>query len=162
MAALVDGDSAPRRFADWLAGTPEWATVRPFTPNEASYQSYTCDGNGLPPHRDQRYYVHAIAIVTLDGEATFAVHSTADRNDVIAEWRSTPGQVVLLAGWDPDAPGDPRPYHRVDAPTTPSRLVLQLRQNGLAARAARLPGLTDDEVAQARYLASLPPADRTA
>jgi len=65
MASL--DDDAARRTAAWLTAAAHRVGVEGLAPNEASYQRYQPGGNGLPPHRDQRYYAFCIAIVTLQG-----------------------------------------------------------------------------------------------
>lgn len=64
-------DSAPKGFAEWLRTVCD---LRDFVPNEVTYQRYLREAGGLRVHRDQRYYVHCIAIATLRGTATFAGH----------------------------------------------------------------------------------------
>lgn len=161
MASLANTKGAPRLAAEWLTGmigggSRQLRQLGAFTPNEASYQRYA-SGQGLSPHRDQRYYISCIAIVTLEGNATFGIHASRRRNDVVDEWVTAPGEVVLLRGWKPARRSDGRPYHRVDAPTDGHRLVFQLRQN-LAGSATTFPlqsDLTDVEVEQATQLASV-------
>lgn len=103
-------------LAGWLAEAAHREGLGHFTPNEASYQRYVPGGNGLPPHRDQRYYAFWIAIVTLTGATTFAIHASRALDDVVTLWTTQPDQVILLRGWRPDIGTDPRPYHRVDPP----------------------------------------------
>ncbi|MGH3910322.1 MAG: hypothetical protein ACRDRM_05780, partial [Pseudonocardiaceae bacterium] len=85
MATLDEEEGAARRAATWLADAAQRAGLTGFTPNEASYQRYLPEGNGLPPHRDQRYYGFCIAIVTLQGAARFAIHASRETDDVIAQ-----------------------------------------------------------------------------
>jgi hypothetical protein len=157
MAAL--DDPAPRDAIAWLAHAADGAGFGPFVPNEVSYQRYTATGNGLPPHRDQRYYATCIAIVTLRGTATFGVHGSRERTDVVAEWTTGPGQVILLRGWSP-GDTDPRPYHRIDPPAAGERLMFQARLNLVAEPASPwAEHLTEVEVEQAARLARrVPPA----
>jgi hypothetical protein len=148
LAMAAADDPAPRAAIGWLSRAADDAGFGPFVPNEVSYQRYTATGNGLPPHRDQRYYATCIAIVTLRGSATFAVHGSRERGDV-----------VLLRGWSP-GDDDPRPYHRVDPPATGERLMFQARHNLVAEPespwAAHLTGV---EIEQAARLARrVPPA----
>jgi hypothetical protein len=159
LAMAAPDDPAPRSAIGWLSQAADDAGFGPFVPNEVSYQRYTATGNGLPPHRDQRYYATCIAIVTLRGSATFGVHGSRERDDVIAEWTTGPGQVVLLRGWSP-GDDDPRPYHRIDPPPAGERLMFQARHNLVAE-----PGspwaehLTEVEIEQAARLARrVPPA----
>jgi hypothetical protein len=168
MGSLANAKGAPRLAAAWLAGmigkqvSGQSRNPVDFAPNEASYQRYVVGGRGLPPHRDQRYYISCIAIVTLVGEATFGIHGTRRRSDVVDEWVTSPGEVVLLRGWRPARRSDCRPYHRVDAPSTGHRLMFQLRQN-IAGNASTFPLLTEltaVEVEQARQLAATPEAPR--
>jgi hypothetical protein len=106
--------------------------------------------------------VACIAIVTLHGRARFAVHAGPGREEVVDEWVTGAGEVILLRGWAPTCDADPRPYHRVDAPDTGPRLMFQLRHN-LAANmppSAWLSGLTAAEINQATSLATTPEAPR--
>jgi hypothetical protein len=162
--SLASAKGAPRLAAAWLAGMIGVHSRRlvDFTPNEASYQLDVVGGRGCPPRRDQRCYISCIAIVTLVGEATFGIHATRRRSDVIDEWVTSPGEVVLLRGWRPARRSDARPYYRVDAPSTGHRLIFQLRQN-LAGNTSTFPlltGLTAVEVEQAKQLAATPEAPR--
>ncbi|HEY8544623.1 MAG TPA: hypothetical protein VIL36_06235 [Acidimicrobiales bacterium] len=160
MASLTGTDSAVfGELLAWLApragGLPGWSS---FVPNEVSYQRYEAGGRGLPPHRDQRYYLHAIVIVTLTGEARFALLGSADPGDVVDGWTTRPGEVIALAGWSPHGDADPRPYHQVDAPDHGHRLMLQLRQNAAATPhldLTRSP-FTPKELAEAHHLTTLP------
>jgi hypothetical protein len=159
LAMAAPDDPAPRAAAAWLARAADEAGFGPFTPNEVSYQRYTASGNGLAPHQDQRYYGTCIAIVTLRGSATFAVHGSRDRADVLAEWTTGPGEVILLRGWSP-GPDDPRPYHRIDPPVSGERLMFQARANLAATPGAPwAEHLTEAELEQAARLAArVPPA----
>lgn len=127
--------------------------------NEASYQRYFPEGNGLPPHRDQRYYGFCIAIVTLQGAARFAIHASRETDDVIAQWTTCPGEVILLRGWQSRTDSDPR----VDPPADGPRLMFQIRHN-LAATTPPSPLLSTlcaAEIDQATQQAGLPPAPLT-
>ena len=161
--AAPDEPGATRDAATWLAAAAADHGFAGFAPNEVSYQRYSSGGNGLAPHRDQRYYAVCIAIVTLRGSATFAVHGSRDRDDVVDEWSTGPGEVILLRGWTPDPQVDPRPYHRIDPPVRGERLMFQARQN-LAAppRSPWLEHLTTEEVQQAARLVGAPPYLRSA
>lgn len=158
--ASLRAGSAPAAAAAWIAARAEENGLG-FVPNEASYQRYEATGRGLPPHRDQRYYTGSIAIVTVDGSATFAAHRSRDLDDVEEQWSTTPGQVILLRGWSPGRETDPRPYHRVDPPTLGSRLMFQLRH--LVSDGEPWPAeLTATEAEQARSLADTPESPRIA
>lgn len=104
-----------------------------------------------------------IAIVTLQGAATFAIHATRRIDDVITQWTTHAGDVILLRGWQPHDHTDPRPWHRVDPPIGGSRLMFQARHNLAASTPppALLSTLTDTEVDHATQLAALPAAPRT-
>lgn len=163
MASLDDKSAAVHHAAVWLAGAAHREGLANFTPNEASYQRYVPGGNGLPPHRDQRYYASCIAIVTLQGAATFAIHATRAVDDVVTQWTTKVGDVILLRGWQPHADTDPRPYHRVDPPMDEPRLMFQIRHN-LAANTSPSPllnQLSKTEIDQATHLAALSTATRT-
>ncbi|GAA1177658.1 hypothetical protein [Pseudonocardia alaniniphila] len=162
MASLNDQHAAPHRAAAWLAEAAQREGIHDFVPNEASYQRYLPDGNGLPPHRDQRYYASCIAIVTLQGVATFAIHASRAYEDVVTQWTTQPGQVILLRGWQADNSRDPRPYHRIDPPFGEPRLMFQVRHNLAAATppSPLLDTLTKTEVDQAIHLAARPAAPR--
>ncbi|MCO1657326.1 hypothetical protein [Pseudonocardia humida] len=161
--AALDEPGAPREAAAWLSRAAADHGFAGFTPNEVSYQRYTAGGNGIPPHRDQRYYAACIGIITLRGSATFAVHGSRDRDDVVDEWTTGPGEVILLRGWSPDPDSDPRPYHRIDPPTSGERLMFQARRN----LAAPPPSpwaehLTQEEAQQASRLVGATPVLRSA
>jgi hypothetical protein len=159
LAMAAPDDPAPRDAAGWLSRAADDAGFGPFVPNEVSYQRYPATGNGLAPHRDQRYYATCIAIVTLRGRARFGVHGSRERADLVAEWTTGPGQVILLRGWSPGG-DDPRPYHRIDPPAEGERLMFQVRHNLVAAPASPwAEHLTEAEVEQAAGLARrVPPA----
>jgi hypothetical protein len=155
MAAL-DEAGATGAAAAWLSRAAATEGLDGFVPNEVSYQRYTAGGNGLRPHRDQRYYGTCIAIVTLRGSATFAVHGSLDLDDVVAEWTTGPGEVILLRGWRPGPGDDPRPFHRVDPPVSGERLMFQARHNLAAApHSPWVDHLTDTEIEQAARLAAM-------
>ncbi|MBP1161590.1 MULTISPECIES: hypothetical protein [Rhodococcus] len=163
MTSLEHQDRAPSRASGWIGDAASAVGLGPFAPNEASYQRYLPGGNGIPPHRDQRYYASYIAIVTLQGTATFAIHASRNHRDVIEQWTTHPGEVIFLRGWQPGQPHDPRPYHRIDPPDDVPRLMFQLRHN-LAASTPPSPllaELTDTEVLQSAELAATRPAQRT-
>ncbi|BDD83492.1 hypothetical protein TPB0596_32550 [Tsukamurella pulmonis] len=154
---------APARAAAWITDlTARVGLTEPFAPNEASYQRYEPNGNGLPPHRDQRYYATCIAIVTLTGSARFAIHAGPGSDDIIDQWTTSARDVILLRGWTPASNADPRPYHRIDPPGASPRLMFQVRHNLAASgRPDWATGLTDAEANQARNLARTPEAPRT-
>jgi hypothetical protein len=157
--APLESSGATGLTARWLIDSLLGVGLRILAPNEASYQRYQPGGNGLPPHRDQRYYASCIAIITLQGAATSAIHASRMHGDVTAEWNTHPGQVILLQGWQPQGPDDPRPYHRVDPPADAPRLIFQLRHN-LAASvppSSLLSTLTATEIEQAIGLAAAIP-----
>ena len=157
--ATLDQPGAPRTAAAWLARAAAANGLPGFAPNEVSYQRYTAGGNGIPPHRDQRYYGTCIGIITLRGSALFAVHASRDPDDVVAEWTTRPGEVILLRGWQPGPGDDPRPYHRIDPPTSGERLMFQARHNIAAApRSPWVDHLTEVEIEQATRLARMVPA----
>ncbi|WP_214403225.1 hypothetical protein [Pseudonocardia lacus] len=161
--AARDEPGATRDAAAWLARAAAEHGLPGFAPNEVSYQRYTAGGNGLPPHRDQRYYATCIAIVTLRGSATFAVHASRDPDDVVDQWTTVPGEVILLRGWTPDPDTDPRPYHRIDPPVSGERLMFQARQNIAGPpRSPWLEHLTTEELRQAARLVESQPYLRPA
>lgn len=93
-----------------LVAEPRWS------PNEATVMRYPVAGAGISPHRDHRRFVHAIAVVSLEGEALFSTFD-GTRKRTLTSWRCRPGDVVVIAGPDPArAEGaDPRPIHGVAA-----------------------------------------------
>jgi hypothetical protein len=160
--AAMDEPGEAREAAAWLSRAAADHGLGAFDPNEVSYQHYTAGGNGLPPHRDQRYYATCIAIVTLRGSATFAVHGSRDRDDVVDEWTTGPGEVILLRGWSPHPEIDPRPYHRIDPPVSGERLMFQARQNLVAPpRSPWADHLTGEELQQASSLVEAVPVLRS-
>jgi len=155
MAAMRGGGGAGPGVR-WLREAVRRAGLAVLDANEASYQRYEVDGNGLPPHRDQRYYASSIVIATLLGSATFAIHGSSRPEDIVAEWTTEAGQVIILRGWTPHLSEDPRPYHRVDPPLRGPRLMFQLRHNLAATNdgPSGLSMLTAAEVEQATGLAA--------
>jgi hypothetical protein len=154
--AAMHEPGATQDAAAWLSRAAADHGLDAFHPNEVSYQRYTAGGNGLPPHRDQRYYATCIAIVTLRGSATFAVHGSRDPDDVVDEWTTGPGEVILLRGWSPEDGHDPRPFHRVDPPVSGERLMFQARHNLVAPPPSPwAEHLTAEELQQASRLVGL-------
>jgi hypothetical protein len=150
-------DSAPKEFAQWVRTVCD---VAAFVPNEVTYQRYD-KHQRLHVHRDQRFYAQCIVIATLRGTATFAVHDPEATHQTRAEWTTNPRDVILLQGWTAPPVVDPRPFHRVDAPSTADRLMVQLRMNLLeSARSDDVRFLTPAEMDQARTAAAFPQTPR--
>ena len=162
MASLANERGGPSAAARWLKSAATNCGIKAWVPNEVSYQRYIPGGLGLPPHRDQRYYLFCIAIVTLEGSATFGIHSNAHPAAVIDEWVTSPSEVILLRGWDPYGDLDARPYHRVDAPTAGQRVMFQVPQNlaGDTSMPSMLTSLTAVAAEQSKSFAATPESPR--
>ena len=95
------------------------ASPRPSPRTEAGYLRCEPGGKGLVPQHDQRYYTTCIAIVTLQGSASFAVHAAPQsaRTSSTSEPPSLGASSRCAAGHRRASP-TPRPYHRVDARPT--------------------------------------------
>ncbi|MDQ3849436.1 MAG: hypothetical protein M3296_02310, partial [Actinomycetota bacterium] len=127
------GDDAP----EWEALAPLIARLRELVgdprwhPNEATVMSYADARDGITPHRDQRRYLYAIAVLSVDGEARLEVYDDARRR-VLGGWRCRPGDVVVLRGPDPAAApdaGEVRPMHALSSPSGTGRSSLTLRMD---------------------------------
>ena len=129
----MDGYPAVAELRDELAeliryhgrGVPGLATWRP---NEVGVARYRRGSLGITPHLDGRRYRRLVAVVTLFGNARFAVCRNRS-GDILAEWQTGPGSLVLLR-----APGlggirDGRPFHRVVGPPRGERCSLGFRMD---------------------------------
>ncbi len=97
--------------------------------NEATWQRHTDRIGGITAHRDQAFYVGVIAILTLVGSAPFAILRAREPREVVTEWTTEPGDVVLLRGGGLGEPDARCPWHDVGRPVTPERVTLTLRNN---------------------------------
>lgn len=106
------------------------ATGRSLVPrfNEVTWQRYGAGEGFIDPHRDQPFYVGVIAIITLAGEADFAILESREPPVVLEQWRTAPGDLVLLRGAELAGPDSRGPLHRVNRPIS-ERVTLTLRHN---------------------------------
>jgi hypothetical protein len=104
--------------------------IPPF--NEVTWTRYPLGMGRITRHRDRSAYRGIVAVATLLGAATFRVYA---HGDVIAEYETAPGHLVLLrgTGW-PDLEA-PRPSHEVDPPVGRERMIMTLRSNASGAGA---------------------------
>jgi hypothetical protein len=87
-----------------------------FVPTELTYMSYSGSRAGISPHRDQARFKLLIAIFTLQGRARFRIHRTREATDVIQEWITGPGDLVLLRAPGLNPQVDARPFHSIEPP----------------------------------------------
>jgi hypothetical protein len=104
-------------------------------PNDASVQRYAPGSLGVSPHLDGKRFHYLVAVVTVDGTASFAL--CADRGGtVLREWETVPGSLVLMR-----APGladreDARPLHTVRGPREGRRTSLTYRMDSRVPKAS--------------------------
>ena len=84
---------------------------------------YHAGSLGITPHRDNRRYRHLIAILTVQGSASFTL--CADRDGTILDqWHTVPNSLVLLRAPGLAGAADSRPFHTVGGPTNDTRISL--------------------------------------
>lgn len=96
-----------------------------FAPNEAMYQSYLGEADGITAHRDQSFYRFAVVIFNLEGEALFRIIDRVS-SEGVEEWPTRAGDMYVLAGGGL-VERDIRPMHEVGAPKGARRVSLTLR-----------------------------------
>ena len=139
----VDGSPAVLSFARELAaavrGTadPEWG-LDDLRFTDASYMRFRPDDAGISPHRDHKRYRRLVAVVSLEGQAPFAVVNDRKGEDVVARWTSRPGDVVLLRGTGFAGLDDGRPMHTVGPSEAGVRLFTDDHRSIQSARVMRL------------------------
>jgi hypothetical protein len=111
---------AVREHGGGIRGLASWR------PNEISVQRYRGAGVGITPHLDGKRYRHLVAVFTTLGTARFAI--CRDRaGEVLEEWETFPGSLVLLRGPGLAGVRDGRPFHRVSGPETGWRYSVGFR-----------------------------------
>lgn len=100
-------------------------------PNEVSVQRYRGGSMGITPHLDGKRYRRLIAVFTTKGRARFAL--CRDRaGEVVMEWETTPGSLVLLRGPGLAGLRDGRPLHQVTGPGSGWRYSIGFRMDARA------------------------------
>jgi hypothetical protein len=111
---------------DILGAIPEsFELPHYFAFNELLYQRYSSEGY-ISPHRDHVRYVGLIALVTLEGSATFSVLQDRDLESTLAKWEVSPGDIIFLRGADSDGVGR-CPFHCVGGTIGGSRTMISMR-----------------------------------
>lgn len=100
--------------------------VTTWVPNLVIVQRFRPGALGITPHLDGKRYQKLVAIVTTKGSAAFTICRNR-RGDVVEEWQTSPGGLVLLR-----APGfagleDGRPLHMVHGPKRGQRYSVAFR-----------------------------------
>ena len=106
-----------------LRGLATW------TVNEVGVARYRPGSLGITPHLDGRWYRRLVAVLTVHGRARFAVCGSRDPGDVVEEWETEPGDLVLMRGPGLARHRDGRPFHLVEGPRRGTRLSLGLRMS---------------------------------
>lgn len=132
LEGTMDGFPRVRDLADGLAalvrahgrgirGLATWWV------NEVGVARYRRGSLGITPHLDGKWYRRLVAVVTVHGRARFAVCGSRDPEDVVEEWETEPGDLVLMRGPGLAGSRDGRPFHLVEGPRRGIRLSLGLR-----------------------------------
>ena len=98
--------------------------LRTWFPNEVGIAHYVPGSIGITPHMDGRWYRRLVVVATITGRARFAICGSRDPDDVVEEWRSAPGDLVLMRGPGLAGARDGRPFHLVEGPRRGERLSL--------------------------------------
>ena len=101
--------------------------LRSWRPNEVGIAHYVPGSIGITPHMDGRWYRRLVVVATLTGRARFAICASRDPDDVVDEWGSEPGDLVLMRGPGLAGARDGRPFHLVEGPRRGQRLSLGIR-----------------------------------
>ena len=101
--------------------------LRTWFPNEVGIAHYVPGSIGITPHMDGRWYRRLVVVATITGRARFAICGSRDPDDVVEEWRSAPGDLVLMRGPGLAGARDGRPFHLVEGPRRGERLSLGIR-----------------------------------
>jgi len=110
-----------RSHGEGIRGLATWE------PNEVGVAHYASGSIGITPHLDGKWYRRLVAVVTLYGEARFAVCGSRDPADVVVEWSVGPGDLVLMRAPGLSGHRDGRPFHLVEGPRGRERLSLGVR-----------------------------------
>lgn len=103
-----------RGLATWRVGEVGVARYRP-------------GSIGITPHLDGKWYRRLVAVITVHGRARFAICGSRDAADVVEEWETEPGDLVLMRGPGLGGHRDGRPFHLVEGPRRGTRLSLGFR-----------------------------------
>jgi hypothetical protein len=113
---------AVREQGGGIRGLASWR------PNEISVQRYRGGGVGITPHLDGKRYRRLVALFTTVGTAQFAI--CRDRaGELLEEWETFPGSLILLRGPGLAGMRDGRPFHRVSGPQTGWRYSVGFRMD---------------------------------
>jgi len=95
-------------------------------PNDIAAMRYPPGSLGITPHRDSKHYRLLIAIFTTEGTAPFTLCANRER-DLIDQWQTTPGSLILMRGPGLNNFEDGRPFHTVAGPPAGTRVSLTFR-----------------------------------
>jgi hypothetical protein len=99
-----------------------------WTPNEVTVQRYKPGTMGITPHMDGKKFARLLAVFTTRGKARFAL--CKDRGgEVVQEWETAPGSLVLLRGPGLGGKTDGRPLHMVTGPKGDERASMAFRMD---------------------------------
>jgi hypothetical protein len=110
-----------------IAGLNEWE------PNDVGAMRYHAGSFGITPHRDSKRYRLLIAIFTTEGSAPFVYCANRD-GDIIDQWLTTAGSLILMRGPGLKGIEDGRPFHTVAGPATGPRVSLTFRMSSTDTR----------------------------
>lgn len=97
-------------------------------PNEVTVQRYKPGTMGITPHVDGKKFARLLAVFTIRGKARFAL--CKDRaGEVIQEWETAPGSLVLLRGPGLGGKSDGRPFHMITGPKGDERCSIAFRMD---------------------------------
>lgn len=105
-----------------------------WAPTEAGYQLYRNMKDYISAHRDRSSDQILAATINITGSATIEIHETLDdpmdytRTEQIEEFTTSPGSIMFLRAPGFDQNDMLQTLHAVSPPTTPNRLILNLRQ----------------------------------
>jgi hypothetical protein len=111
-----------RRDGSQLPGLARW------WPNQAYVQRYEPGALGVSPHVDGKRFAVLVAIFTTWGSARFALCRTR-AGEIIQEWDTGPGSLILLRGPGLLDAEDARPFHTVHGPAAGRRFSITFRMN---------------------------------
>ncbi|MQA85309.1 MAG: hypothetical protein GEV03_11955 [Streptosporangiales bacterium] len=105
-------------------------------PNDVAVQRYPAGSLGISPHRDGKRHSYLVAVFTTGGSAPFAL--CRDRGgEVVEEWPTVPGSLVLLRGPGLAGVEDGRPFHTVGGPREGTRVSVTFRMDSGRVRSGR-------------------------
>jgi hypothetical protein len=102
--------------------------LRTWRPDDVSVQRYATGALGITSHRDGRRFRRLVAVVTLRGQARFAIRG-GRHGAVLAEWEVGPGDLMLMRGPGLAGARDGRPFHEVSGPREGARSSVAFRMD---------------------------------